>query len=414
MSRQVLLYDILGTTSVSVVQWLLLSGVYLQSTKYASHCWNSIGLAIRLAQSLGLHLEHPGPKSEGQLNREMRRRIWHTCVVLDRLLAMTFGRPTMVNRSYSTPMPSLIDDEYLRTDGDGIQPDGTNSRMGLFVYSCKLFEILDDILSTFYSVSASVDSVSESRLQDMVSEVLSFNRRLDNFITSLPDYLKTAQSSQVFMTERNSWKNLQQQVLYCRFLYTKLLSLRPLLLLATKRGPKVAVVASTEENLSLLDDHITNRYCDLCINTAHRLIETIFEHLDTAYKSFVTFAAATILLASMRLPEVRDEFTITFETSWNHTLSILNHYKGSIHTASRAIQVLEALKYQIHGSQPQETDTRSSIDDTPVSNEQMKPDMSLEFTNQLDFSQFNPYGSFNLYDAWFGQHLINLDASEMS
>lgn len=60
-----------------------------------------------------------------------------------------------------------------------------------------------------------------------------------------------------------------------------------------------------------------------------------------------------------------------------------------------------------------ETDARSSIDDTPVSNEQMKPEMSLEFTNQLDFSQFNPYGSYNLYDAWFGQHLINLDSSEM-
>lgn len=41
-----------------------------------------------------------------------------------------------------------------------------------------------------------------------------------------------------------------------------------------------------EDNLSLLDDHIIRRYCDLCINTAHRLIEAIFEHLDTAYKSF--------------------------------------------------------------------------------------------------------------------------------
>jgi hypothetical protein len=130
---------------------------------------------------------------------------------------MTFGRPAMVNKSYSTPLPSLIDDEYLRIDSDGAQPKEANSRMGLFVYSCKLFEILDDILSTFYSVdAASADTVSESRLQDMVSEVLSFNRRLDSFITSLPDYLKTAQSSQVVMSEKNSWKNLQQQVLYCR------------------------------------------------------------------------------------------------------------------------------------------------------------------------------------------------------
>lgn len=83
-SRHVLLYDILGSASVSVIQWLLLSGIYLQSTRHASHCWNSVGLAIRLAQGLGLHLENPARRSENQLNREMRRRIWHTCVVLDR------------------------------------------------------------------------------------------------------------------------------------------------------------------------------------------------------------------------------------------------------------------------------------------------------------------------------------------
>jgi hypothetical protein len=84
-SRTVLLYDVLGSTSIGVVQWLLLSGVYFQSTRYANHCWSSIGLAIRLAQSLGLHLENPGTKRpSNQLDREMKRRIWHTCLALDR------------------------------------------------------------------------------------------------------------------------------------------------------------------------------------------------------------------------------------------------------------------------------------------------------------------------------------------
>lgn len=83
-SRTVLLYDILGSTSVSVVQWLLLSGVYLQSTSFANHCWNSVGLAVRLAQNLGMHLENGDRRSESQLDREMGRRVWHTCVVLDR------------------------------------------------------------------------------------------------------------------------------------------------------------------------------------------------------------------------------------------------------------------------------------------------------------------------------------------
>ena len=83
-SRLVLLFDILGTTSDFVVRWLLLSGVYLQSTSHASHCWNSVGLGIRIAQSLGLHLERPGQCPESPMKREMKRRIWHTCVVLDR------------------------------------------------------------------------------------------------------------------------------------------------------------------------------------------------------------------------------------------------------------------------------------------------------------------------------------------
>jgi len=82
-SRRLFIYEILDSSSVSLVQLLLLQGVYLQSSRYASRCWNVVGLAIRVAQSLGLHVpvERQG---ETQLIREMRRRIWHTCVVLDR------------------------------------------------------------------------------------------------------------------------------------------------------------------------------------------------------------------------------------------------------------------------------------------------------------------------------------------
>lgn len=85
-SQRVLLFDILGTTSLPVVQWLLLTAVYCQSTSHASRCWNSIGLAIRLAQSLGLHMEHSTHSVKSQVELEMKRRIWHNCVVLDRFV----------------------------------------------------------------------------------------------------------------------------------------------------------------------------------------------------------------------------------------------------------------------------------------------------------------------------------------
>ena len=82
-SRHLFLFDILDSKSISLVQMLLLTGIYLQSTPHANRCWNSIGLAIRVAQSQGLHLDYTGQRSETQLACQMRRRVWHTCVILD-------------------------------------------------------------------------------------------------------------------------------------------------------------------------------------------------------------------------------------------------------------------------------------------------------------------------------------------
>lgn len=82
-SRKLFVFEILDSTSLPLLQLLLLQGIYLQSSRYATRCWNVLGLAIRVAHGLGLHL-HIDRKSETQLSREMRRRVWHTCLVLDR------------------------------------------------------------------------------------------------------------------------------------------------------------------------------------------------------------------------------------------------------------------------------------------------------------------------------------------
>ena len=120
----------------------------------------------------------------------------------------------MINKTYSTPIPSMIDDEHLSTMSEGSQPPGIPSRLGSFASSCKLFEILADILSSFYSGIHDTDA--EPSVPDMISEVLTYNRRLDSFIASIPEYLKTKHSPVVVVSEKNTCTNLQQQVLYCR------------------------------------------------------------------------------------------------------------------------------------------------------------------------------------------------------
>ena len=83
-ARQIYNYELLDSMSIPSVQMLLLTGVYLQSAQSANRCWNVIGLAIRAAQGLGLHVETSKSRRQCQVDREVRRRIWHCCLVLDR------------------------------------------------------------------------------------------------------------------------------------------------------------------------------------------------------------------------------------------------------------------------------------------------------------------------------------------
>lgn len=74
--------DFLESDTLSVVQALLIVTLFLQSTPFAGRCWNSVGIACRLAQGLGLHTESSGA-GKTVAETEIRRRVWHGCVVLD-------------------------------------------------------------------------------------------------------------------------------------------------------------------------------------------------------------------------------------------------------------------------------------------------------------------------------------------
>jgi hypothetical protein len=91
-AKSLLGLDLLESGSTPLVQVLLLMGQYLQTRDITSSCWNIIGMAIRVAQGIGLHLQ-PEEREEGdasncqaadQLEEEMRRRAWTGCVLLDR------------------------------------------------------------------------------------------------------------------------------------------------------------------------------------------------------------------------------------------------------------------------------------------------------------------------------------------
>lgn len=284
-----------------------------------------------------------------------------------RLLAMTFGRPSMIGRTTDVPIPDLIDDEYLGDRGPGSQPGSINSRLGLFVSSSRLFDLLEEILELFYRDSSGVVSHRQvqgvTRTAELLTPVLDLNRRLDHFVEGVPDYLQIPARPAAVATHEDH-VHLQQQVLYCRFLYVRVLLLRPLLLMATRRDSKPATSSS-------LDDEVIRCCCNLCTMTACRLIDTLYANLGTLYRSsgwhtvycksamssdmvlvlttiLVTFSAAIVLLASSKIEEFQPRVAESdIEASWARCLLILEHYENQIHSANHAKHILRTMKTRI-------------------------------------------------------------------
>jgi hypothetical protein len=82
-SRMLTNFHICDYSSLSAVRLQLATGLYLQITSHSSRCWNVVGMAIRIAQDLELHRDPAGRAGSNQMDIEMRRRLWHSCVTME-------------------------------------------------------------------------------------------------------------------------------------------------------------------------------------------------------------------------------------------------------------------------------------------------------------------------------------------
>ncbi|KNG91010.1 hypothetical protein ANOM_000780, partial [Aspergillus nomiae NRRL 13137] len=188
-TRAELLYKKTGEAlSYERVQCLLLFGIYLQSTPSVSKCWMTVGQAIRMAQSLGIHLTHHDHSRETASQREYQRRTWHGCVWLDRVLSSTLGRPGMIPKWLfnSISLPSMIDDEFFETQtiGSPCRPDGRPCKVAFFVKALQLYQILDEILVDLY-----LNNAKDEGIESKLMRILQIDGKLQAWNKSLPEYL---------------------------------------------------------------------------------------------------------------------------------------------------------------------------------------------------------------------------------
>ncbi|GLB40011.1 putative fungal specific transcription factor [Lyophyllum shimeji] len=180
----------------STCQALLLMGYREIGIGAMAQAWTYIGMAIRMAQDLGMHRSADGwARAElggrlfGEWELHERKRIWYTCVIMDKYVSAYIGRPLMIfERDFDTPLPSEDDPEELEEWTPSSHPK--NSEMpppvpgriiSCFNASARLSGILSMIIQAIYAVRPVSSRHSESKFLEAM---------LDKWYLELSEHLR--------------------------------------------------------------------------------------------------------------------------------------------------------------------------------------------------------------------------------
>ncbi|KAL2856442.1 C6 transcription factor [Aspergillus pseudoustus] len=366
-AKDLLHFNLWDSGSAALIQCLLLMAQYLQSTDSANQCWIVTGLAIRNAQSMGLHLPQTIARLQNPQEQQLARKIWHGCVLMDRVISMTFGRPAMISKAScgAVPLPATIDEEYIAsaTGTEAIQPADRPSMMVFYAKSLELYEILNDVLLSLYKPipEESPEDIYDFYFNRESSEgeltIFELDRALTKWTRSLPPHLRGDPSP----VHENIIFYRQSVVLRARFLHVRMLLFRPIL----SKYCTAREIAS--DPLISLNDSFPQRValqCSIiCVKVAQEVIGLIHSNIPADgtsgplpawwYNILYVYTAATVLIASYLCPAILEEVTeASITTSWDTALEILRKYQSYSTSARRCVAALEILYERVVSEAP--------------------------------------------------------------
>lgn len=168
--------------------WQRQSSHSLLSTVF--RCWITLGLAIRLAQSVGLHVDLKAAKKDRNVGdsesetQETRRRVWYSLYVLDRLVALQLGRPPAISdEDCYVSLPSRVDDSNHDWDAEPLPVISTEEKsvgeyfVRVIEFSSILGRVLRDLCNPHRKF---VEKLEETRNLDEI--ILSWKQRLPRYL----------------------------------------------------------------------------------------------------------------------------------------------------------------------------------------------------------------------------------------
>ncbi|EXK25527.1 hypothetical protein FOXG_11942 [Fusarium oxysporum f. sp. lycopersici 4287] len=304
-SKQNIGLDLLDLNDLSVVQTLLLVALVLQGTPFPDRCWNAVGMACRVAQGLGLHSIPPYDQHESRL-WQIRRRTWHGCIVLDTLVSMTFGRPTMITNLSALAVPESMTFDVQSVEGIA------KTKLHFQNESVRLSIILDSMLSKVYKPwqcrvpddGQNLMSHTNTACQSM-DIFVELHRRLQAFESSVPSSLSWTKpiTMESISPEDDKILAIQRNVLHARFIYLRVMLYRPIL---------TQLLASDASDDA--DDGLHSSFkrdgARTCVNSAIRLINLVHDTFRTEktgawwWNSLYAWTASLVLMTCRLCPSL--------------------------------------------------------------------------------------------------------------
>ncbi|KAK1585402.1 fungal-specific transcription factor [Colletotrichum navitas] len=418
-AQDLLQFSLWDTGSIELIQCLLIMSQYLQSTNNPHQTWMVVGSVVRIAQGLGLHLPETSSELSSESERNLIKRIWHGCLLMDRMIAITHGRPAMISDQLasSVVLPSIPDPGD--TTKNGIQLDAVSSYklryQGFFHKSLELYEVIHHAVLAFYSSTSPLRSPihpgaaghssqrSSERPELDLGKALQLDQRLTKWEKSLPSFLKINEPE----TTLDEVFRRQAVILRIRLLHARMLLLRPMLAcFCLSQSPEPSRVCDD------LSSRVVQQCAMVCVEAAQSLISVIvqFQRHDGSlgllpawwYRVFYIYTAAAVLVAARLRPAVFSSLDIS--RSWNQAMGLLHDHESlgpSARRCAAALQILSTKMFQEH--QPQST----TLPNTEVSS--AVPGMSNGQQETFDM----PF-SYMTQDTAFNMDAISFDMSDFS
>ncbi|KAF5614147.1 cutinase transcription factor 1 beta [Fusarium subglutinans] len=165
------LYDLdRATEKLKLIQSVMLLSFWYTDPQDHTGAWYWIGIAISLAQGIGLHRNPRSSTRARQIHPQeqaLRRRIWWSCVVRDRWVSLAKGRPMRIHsEDCDLPFPTSQDVlQELECVADEAKrrfiPADSAALTSLWLRLVRISDVLGGILRLHYRVSGPDPTVDD-------------------------------------------------------------------------------------------------------------------------------------------------------------------------------------------------------------------------------------------------------------